>query len=522
MPENEERGFWPVFVGLLLLSLAPVARATVLPMADWPSHLAMIRILGELGDPASPFQTFFARRPGFTPYVGFYWSTRVLAAVMPLEAAGRIFLCTVLVALPLSTLALIRAFGGSRWLALLAIPFAFAFPFHLGLVPYMAGIPPAIATVALTVARLQGRLPAARWDVVAAILPIVSLLLHAHAFAFALTGAFLCALITRGPDVRTRGRLLLPILPAALLFGFWTVGTGLVSAGANTAEWSVRFDPVSKRMLALAPNLTAAYKDTLDTGVLQVFAVLLGSCALIAIREPARRENRTWPAAAAIAIGASAGYLVAPAHLERGAMIHMLVYQRFLLFAVVGLIALVGAFTPSISSVTWRVGAVTLVVVNTLYTGAQFDRFDREAGDLASLLAPLADAEGSCAVSMVGAVPSRVMRNRLSHTHLPDYATVWHGTIPGAPLAGAAHVPVALRGAAGNVVTTWENAALPILPFPTMRPLSEAQASFYRFVFAARGEPRERLLPPGMAPLRLRGETGEIALWENVSGRCGR
>ena len=524
---EQEPGFWPVFGLLAALSLVPIVVSTVLPMADWPSHLAMIRILRDLGDPASPFHPFFAARPGFTPYVGFYAATGVLARVMPLEAAGRTFLCATVVAFPLSVLALVRAFGGSRWLALLAFPFAYAFPFHLGLVPYGAGIPFAIATVALAVSRMQGRRAGRAWDATAVALPLLALVMHAHAFAYALGGVAVCAATLKAPG-SVRARTVAPLLPALLLFGFWSVASGLAGGGGSAgprAEWHFSFDPLSRKLLALGPNLTDAFRDPVDAEILLAIAGMLGWAGWVALREPGRsseddraRGGRLTLCAALFAAGGLLGYFAMPGLIERGPLLHMLVYQRFLLPAAIGLLAIVASRAPPSPTFIWRALVATIVAANSLYLVAQFRRFDREVGNLPALLAPLAG--GSCAVSMVGASPSRVLRNNLSHTHLADYATVWHGTIPGAPLAAAAHVPVALRDAAGGTVATWESASLPVLPLPTIRPLSAAQVSFYRFVVAPRGESPSALLPAGVPPLVPRGEAGVIALWENPSGTC--
>ncbi len=119
----------------LLLLLLPLLMVSIPPLHDYPFHLARTAILAGMGD------QYYVAISFLLPNVGMDVVMLGLARLLPIEVAGRVFLCLVL-ALGLSgTVALHRALHGGRGLWPLAAGFAlYNFVFFLGFLNYLLGM----------------------------------------------------------------------------------------------------------------------------------------------------------------------------------------------------------------------------------------------------------------------------------------------------------------------------------------------------------------------------------------------
>src|SRR5579863_1712460 len=91
------------FAGALTLAamlLAPIWVAEFPPLLDYPNHLARAFVLAHLNDPHFSFQQFYRSDWGAYPYLGMDASLAVLGRLLPIEAAGRVFLSLCVLALP--------------------------------------------------------------------------------------------------------------------------------------------------------------------------------------------------------------------------------------------------------------------------------------------------------------------------------------------------------------------------------------------------------------------------------------
>src|SRR5207249_3876034 len=144
------------------------------------------------------------------------------------------------VSLPISALALLRAFGRSRWLALFALPMPFTMVFYQGFAGYLIAMPPAILVLAAVAAALEGRLRGIAADLAIAAASLIAVFAHVQPWAFAIAGAgwLLIALPAPWP---VRLRVLLSLAPSALLAGEWLLP---VFSHAPVSIWEKWYDPL--------------------------------------------------------------------------------------------------------------------------------------------------------------------------------------------------------------------------------------------------------------------------------------
>lgn len=125
----------------LAVAVVPFWVTRDLPLVDLPQHNYVIAVLGQLDDPDTLYPAQFERRPGLRPYIGYYAVAGLLARVVSIETANRIFLTGLVIALPLAMAFLLRSLGRRTWPALLTIPFAFGDTLAWGFMNYCAAFP---------------------------------------------------------------------------------------------------------------------------------------------------------------------------------------------------------------------------------------------------------------------------------------------------------------------------------------------------------------------------------------------
>src|ERR1700680_3644862 len=90
--------------GVLVLTamlVAPIWIAAFPPLLDYPNHLARAFVLAHLNDSQFSFQQFYRSDWGAYPYLGMDASLAVLARLLPIETAGRVYLSLCVLALPI-------------------------------------------------------------------------------------------------------------------------------------------------------------------------------------------------------------------------------------------------------------------------------------------------------------------------------------------------------------------------------------------------------------------------------------
>ncbi|MEO7795061.1 MAG: hypothetical protein ABIV06_09835, partial [Thermoanaerobaculia bacterium] len=205
---------------LLLDGAAPFWAGAYLPLVDLPQHLALARILGAPHDAAAGFDHFFRLQVGPSPYWGYLAPVWLLAKLMPLELASRIFLSLWAVVLPLSIGRLLRALGRDwRWAAF-SLPLIWNSHLFWGFTALLASMPLYFYTVAIAIERFDLGPPDRRTDLRLGGLALAVFLCHVQGFLLLVASLLLLSLL-QGGGVRRHARRLIFLVPALALFGLF-------------------------------------------------------------------------------------------------------------------------------------------------------------------------------------------------------------------------------------------------------------------------------------------------------------
>jgi len=305
---------WPALITLTaVVAAVPLWSSTFLPFQDAPQHLAAVRVLADYADRTFAFQRWFAVDLQRSQYLGFYLPAAALAKVVGPQAACRILLTLVALALPAASWLLLRSFGRDGRLAIFA-PAAFhTVPLYMGFFNFVASVPVAIAAVALIEREL--RAPARPRTVLLTLTASALFWFHPSAVAFVL-GAGAVLAVTSGLPGRRIARAMAPLVPAVALLAAWAA---LAHAARSDAEGSRPFwQPFREQLLDVGRfgNVLVGHSD-------ELFALAMVALwfTVVVLRGPCLRPERWWrlPALAAVILAA---YLATPVGLGYAWYIH--------------------------------------------------------------------------------------------------------------------------------------------------------------------------------------------------------
>jgi len=202
---------------LALVLLLPFTATSVLPLLDYPNHLARMAI--ETADGRDPaLAAMYSLHWAFFPNLAMDLVVPALARVLPLSWAASLFAASAVLLSVSGCIALHRAwFGGRSWWPYASALTGFGFVLTNGFLNYLFGLGVALWSAAIWI-RLSGRAFALRAGFAIAC-GLVCLL--CHIFAFALLGLLLASLelVPRRGSVRPRpGGAVLVLAAVALPF----------------------------------------------------------------------------------------------------------------------------------------------------------------------------------------------------------------------------------------------------------------------------------------------------------------
>jgi hypothetical protein len=133
---DNARLFWV----MLLLSVVPIWFGPYLPAVDLAQHAGQVTALREVLA-GNPLFTSLFEPNWFTPYLLAYALLYVFSAVLPITVATQLLVTLAVIALPLSTGALLRSAGADERWKWLAIPASYSFAFYWGFLTFMVAVP---------------------------------------------------------------------------------------------------------------------------------------------------------------------------------------------------------------------------------------------------------------------------------------------------------------------------------------------------------------------------------------------
>lgn len=398
--------FWAGFAVLLVAAALPVLIVTLPPVFDYPNHLARIYVL--IHQPESGvLQRFYEIRWRPLPNLAMDLVVPVLARVMPLAWAGKVFLVASFVLLAGGAALLHRAATG-RWSPwpLFAFLFLYSRVFLWGFLNYLFGVGLAYVALAAWIA-LRGKNPLFRLGLSAV---FALALFFAHLMACAVYGVLVAGYelgqiwYERPQRWHAAARRLalagLPFLPplAILLLAGELGGAGAVSYGR----------PVRK--LDLLFSVFDNYDRAFDIGC---FAILV---ALAAFAYARRYLVLAPPLRGPLAL-LTLAYLLAPTQIiTASAVDHRLPLAIAVLLAA-------ATTTPSLRPQAARVivlAGLVLFLARMTVIGATWQHSEAVYGRLAAILRQIPEG----ARLAVAYPPEAIASEAIPKTHVPTLAII--------------------------------------------------------------------------------------------------
>jgi hypothetical protein len=137
---NRNPLLWAVFAVLWIVTLLPLWVPRFLPLLDLPNHIDAIAIWHRYHDPSWRYSDYYDLNLLPVPYWGYFFPVHLMAYVIPLEVANKIYLSAYALALPVGCVLLAVRMGRSPWLAVFTWPLVFNMNFMFGFITCCAGM----------------------------------------------------------------------------------------------------------------------------------------------------------------------------------------------------------------------------------------------------------------------------------------------------------------------------------------------------------------------------------------------
>ncbi|HWE23762.1 MAG TPA: hypothetical protein VG496_07450 [Myxococcales bacterium] len=267
-------------------AIAPLWVGRFLPFQDAPQHLAAIRVLAEYHSPRFAFEKWFEIDLLRSQYLGFYLPAAGLSRLFGPEAACRLVLSVIALAIPAASWMFLRSLGRDVRLAVFSPALFHTAPLYLGFFNFVASIPATIFVLALVEREL--RAPRVGRAALLAIAAVALLYLHPSALALAI-GASAVLGVSAGAGVRRVVRALAPFIAALALLGAWMAHALFGQSAATVGSKLPRWEPVRERFLDFLRlgNVLAGHAD-------EVFVAALFALWVLAALVPGRPTQARW------------------------------------------------------------------------------------------------------------------------------------------------------------------------------------------------------------------------------------
>ena len=244
------------------------------PLQDLPFHVATLRLIHSLHDPAFGFADVYRTSLLHTEYILYYVVGDLLAYVLGVKAAHVGLVCLYLAGMPLSMAALLRVLGRDTRLALMVIPLSVNVMFCMGLLPFVWGFPLMLASLAVAVRHFER--PTRRSGIALGVLTVLTF--FAHIVPFALFGVGCLALF---PWSRPHRWLAAAAPPAVglLLVAWWVLGSAAGGGAFAALAHQTPFAPLDGALLQFLSWSVSVFRDSSDE-MWFVALVLVGLAAL--------------------------------------------------------------------------------------------------------------------------------------------------------------------------------------------------------------------------------------------------
>jgi hypothetical protein len=375
-----------IFVALFVCTLVPLWAPRFLPLLDLPDHLDAIAIWHRYHDRSWGYSKYYNLNLIPVPYWGYFLPVHLLAYLMPVEVANKLYLSAYALLLPLSVVMLARQMGRSRWLALFAFPLVFNMNFSYGFITFCAGV--VVLTFAIVALDRFLDAPTGRRGLALALLSL--LLYSTHVLPWMFFGvASLVLACCHGWHPRRIAAAFALELPSLLLalYGFHASANGTTAVQTGPLAYAAKGEEVLNRLQDVPLRVLTGWPDNRPYWILIALALvwlaLLLSARADAQDSDAGRHGFAYRLELLVLL-AVAAYLFLPMHLLQPVDLWM-IGGRFLT-----LVALFGALLPhggvSGRRRLWLVPVVLLSVYYPLTLARKWLQFDHRAASFRRLM----------------------------------------------------------------------------------------------------------------------------------------
>ena len=259
----------------LLIAVGASAPAWIVkypPIQDMPYHVATIRVLHSIHDPAFGLDQHFQLQLGNTHYLLYYLAGSLLSYLVGVAYANVALMSAYFAGTVLAARSLLRSMGRDPRISILVIPLLVNVLFIYGLLPFLIGIP--LMFWGLSVALRHFREPA--WPSGLLLAGISVALFYAHIIPFGLFGLGVAAMF---PWLRYRkwGPCIAPVAPVVGLLAWWSTATdaGRTTGGLLTGEQGARVRKLDAAVRDIPNWFADVLRDESDERWLIAFGVLI-------------------------------------------------------------------------------------------------------------------------------------------------------------------------------------------------------------------------------------------------------
>jgi hypothetical protein len=290
------------YVGSVALLIASLFRTRLLPLVDYPQHLAVAATLRRIWLGQVEAGSYEANLVGYNSL--FHVATALLGFALPIELAGKLLLASYFLLFAYAAVALVDAVGAPRWRALLLLPLATGYSFAYGFANYGIALCLQLIVLSRVLRALRDDRPPRAWPT--ALLALAGMYAHVLASAFVYLLACVSVLAHRSAPRRSV-RALAPLVPAIAYCAF----VALVSHG--TARQNTEFVPLEGKTTPIAAKVTRFFHfasglrgDGLDE------LLLMAVVAFAVVGALSRGEDRSAPFRIAMFVVTPIAYLALP------------------------------------------------------------------------------------------------------------------------------------------------------------------------------------------------------------------
>jgi hypothetical protein len=262
-----------VFLALSVAAVYPIWRAKHPPIQDLPQHLAAISVLKNY--PNLGLGKYFDIQLLRTQYLAYYLMAQALSYLTGVILANKIFMCIVVIALPISIATLLNAVGRDPRLAVFSFGLTYNAHLILGFFNFLGALP--LVFFGLTAAVRLRQKHTLKRQLVLGLLLLLCFYMHVVPFAFLGLGATAILIGDSWKRTIERGYSFIPSLIAV---GAWLGNTPAGKAtlaaaeAADTVERPI-YVTVGQALRELPTWLTDVLHRERDDQILVAWAILL-------------------------------------------------------------------------------------------------------------------------------------------------------------------------------------------------------------------------------------------------------